>query len=32
MRGQVYLLRRTLSEAGFDGIETVHGVGFRLRI
>ena len=32
MRGQVYLLRRALSEAGFDGIETVHGVGFRLRI
>ena len=31
LRGQVYLLRRALSEAGFDGVETVHGVGFRLR-
>jgi len=30
LRGQVYLLRRALSEAGFDGVETVHGVGFRL--
>jgi DNA-binding response OmpR family regulator len=31
LRGQVYLLRRSLSEAGYEGLETVHGVGFRLR-
>lgn len=31
LRSQVYLLRRALSEAGYDGLETVHGVGFRLR-
>ncbi len=31
LRGQVYLLRRALSEAGYEGLETVHGVGFRLR-
>ncbi len=31
LRSQVYLLRRALSEAGYDGFETVHGVGFRLR-
>jgi DNA-binding response OmpR family regulator len=31
LRGQVYLLRRTLADAGFDGLETVHGVGFRLK-
>jgi DNA-binding response OmpR family regulator len=31
LRGQVYLLRRALSEAGYDGLETVHGVGFRLK-
>ena len=31
LRGQVYLLRRALSEAGYDDLETVHGVGFRLR-
>ena len=30
LRSQVYLLRRALSEAGYDGLETVHGVGFRL--
>lgn len=30
LRGQVYLLRKALSEAGFTGFETVHGVGFRL--
>ncbi|MBO9352823.1 response regulator [Bordetella petrii] len=30
LRGQVHLLRRSLAEAGFDGIETVHGVGWRL--
>lgn len=32
LRGQVYLLRRALLEAGFEGLETVHGVGFRLRV
>ena len=31
LRGQVYLLRRALSEAGYEGLETVHGVGFRVR-
>ena len=31
LRGQAYLLRRALSEAGYDGLETVHGVGFRMR-
>lgn len=31
LRGQVYLLRRALGEAGYDGLETVHGVGFRLQ-
>lgn len=31
LRSQVYLLRRALSDAGFDGLETVHGVGFRLK-
>jgi DNA-binding response OmpR family regulator len=31
LRGQVYLLRRALVDAGFDGLETVHGVGFRLK-
>jgi DNA-binding response OmpR family regulator len=31
LRGQVYLLRRALSEAGYDGLETVHGVGVRLK-
>jgi DNA-binding response OmpR family regulator len=30
LRSQVHLLRRALSEAGFDGIETVHGLGWRL--
>jgi DNA-binding response OmpR family regulator len=32
LRGQVYLLRRTLADAGFEGLETVHGVGFRLKV
>lgn len=32
LRGQVHLLRRTLSAAGFEGLETVHGVGWRLAI
>ncbi|MGE0801118.1 MAG: response regulator transcription factor [Lautropia sp.] len=31
LRGQVYLLRRSLLEVGFDGLETVHGLGVRLR-
>jgi DNA-binding response OmpR family regulator len=31
LRGQVYLLRRALADAGYDGLETVHGVGFRLK-
>ena len=31
LRSQMHLLRRALAEAGFDGIETVHGVGWRLR-
>jgi DNA-binding response OmpR family regulator len=31
LRGQVYLLRRALMEAGYDGLETVHGVGYRLK-
>lgn len=30
LRSQVHLLRRALAEAGFDGIETVHGTGWRL--
>lgn len=30
LRSQMHLLRRALSEAGFDGIETIHGVGWRL--
>lgn len=32
LRSQVHLLRRALSDAGYDGLETVHGVGYRLRI
>ncbi len=31
LRSQVYLLRRALSEAGYGGLETIHGVGFRLK-
>ena len=31
LRSQVYLLRRALVEAGFEGLETVHGIGFRLQ-
>jgi DNA-binding response OmpR family regulator len=31
LRGQVYLLRRALADAGYEGLETVHGVGFRLK-
>lgn len=30
LRSQMHLLRRALAEADFDGIETVHGVGWRL--
>ncbi|HET9033170.1 MAG TPA: response regulator transcription factor [Dokdonella sp.] len=30
LRSQVHLLRKALAEAGFDGIETIHGIGFRL--
>lgn len=32
LRSQVHLLRRALAEAGFDGIETVHGTGWRLTL
>jgi len=32
LRSQVHLLRRALSDAGYDGLETVHGVGYRLRL
>lgn len=30
LRSQIHLLRKALADAGFDGIETVHGVGLRL--
>jgi len=30
LRSQIHLLRKALLEAGFDGLETVHGVGYRL--
>lgn len=30
LRSQIHLLRKALSDAGFDGIETVHGIGLRL--
>ncbi|OZI55831.1 response regulator transcription factor [Bordetella genomosp. 1] len=30
LRSQMHLLRRALSDAGFDGIETVHGTGWRI--
>ncbi|XHL07741.1 response regulator transcription factor [Bordetella pertussis] len=32
LRSQVHLLRRALADAGFDGIETVHGTGWRLAL
>jgi DNA-binding winged helix-turn-helix (wHTH) protein len=32
LRSQLHLLRKALADAGFDGIETVHGVGVRLRV
>jgi DNA-binding response OmpR family regulator len=31
LRSQIHLLRRALVQAGFNGLETVHGVGYRLR-
>lgn len=30
VRSQLHWLRKALAEAGFDGIETVHGVGYRI--
>jgi len=30
LRSQIHLLRKALQEAGFDGVETVHGRGWRL--
>lgn len=30
LRSQMHLLRKKLFEAGFDGIETVHGLGWKL--
>ena len=30
LRSQVHWLRRALADAGFDGIETAHGVGYRI--
>ncbi len=30
LRSQIHLLRKALLEAGFDGLDTVHGVGYRL--
>ena len=32
LRGQVHLLRRALVAAGFAGLETVHGVGWRIAV
>ncbi len=31
LRSQIHLLRRALSRAGFDDLETVHGIGYRIR-
>lgn len=31
LRSQIHLLRRALARAGYEGLETVHGVGYRLR-
>ncbi|MBV2235399.1 MAG: response regulator transcription factor [Sterolibacterium sp.] len=31
LRSQIHLLRKALSQAGYDGLETVHGVGYRLK-
>jgi len=30
LRSQIHLLRKALAEHGFDGVQTVHGVGLRL--
>ncbi len=30
LRSQIHLLRKALVDAGFDGLETVHGIGLRL--
>ncbi|NYE25864.1 response regulator transcription factor [Pigmentiphaga litoralis] len=30
LRSQIHLLRKALADAGFDGLDTVHGVGYRL--
>jgi DNA-binding response OmpR family regulator len=32
LRSQIHLLRHALAQAGYDGLETVHGVGYRLRV
>lgn len=32
LRSQIHLLRQALAQAGYDGLETVHGVGWRLRV
>jgi DNA-binding response OmpR family regulator len=32
LRGQVHLLRRALATAGFHGLETVYGVGWRIAV
>jgi DNA-binding response OmpR family regulator len=31
LRSQIHLLRQALAAAGYDGLETVHGIGYRLR-
>jgi DNA-binding response OmpR family regulator len=30
LRSQIHLLRKALTQSGYDGLETVHGVGYRL--
>lgn len=32
LRSQIHLLRKALVQAGFDGLETLHGVGYRLQV
>jgi len=32
LRSQMHLLRKALNDAGFDGIETLHGTGWRLLV
>ena len=32
LRSQIHLLRRALSQAGFNGVETRHGLGWRLQM